>query len=58
MKNKTKKIYCENCRYRRDINDILDYDSYLCSMTNDMSLENRNHNCIYYKKKWYLFWVR
>lgn len=46
--------YCQDCKY---------YWDHTKSQIENCELHpyyyrNRNHNCIDYKKKWFLFWVK
>lgn len=60
-----KKIYCKNCKYK-----WYDGTGFWCwrkvkykDKTTDVQATNNtemnsNNNCPYYKKKWYLFWIK
>ena len=57
------KVYCENCKYFKETNNYFlgcggFIDRYCKFYSIDCEKINRNNNCLYYKRKWWKFWVK
>ena len=56
----TKKVYCENCKYVKRMKTRIGV-LYYCNLPErikNYASGNLKHNCNFYKKKWWKFWIK